>query len=195
MPESAFVRLDKVSLRTDPVAAASEIEFLPAGARVKVLRRSTAKVNVGELEDYWYNVRMESGIEGWVFGSNLIIESDSSNPAESVRPIIALSEIGEKLAGKWFETDLTGASGYFKIYFWRDGTYSHGYGLGGMKKGRYQLLPTDNVILLEEGSGAGDVLKVQVIGRDVNLVGQENGYEVWFRRRFDDPDIHEAGIN
>lgn len=194
MPDVAFVRLDKTSLRTDPVATASEIEFMPAGSRVRLLRRSDEKYSVGSLESYWYNVRMENGLEGWVFGSNLILETDSSNPAESVRPVISESEIGEKLAGKWFETDLTGASGYLKIYFWRDGVYRHGYGLGGMKKGRYQLKPTDNVILLEEGSGAGPYLKVQVIGRDVNLVGEQDGYEVWFRRRFDDPDIYEAGI-
>ena len=194
MPEVAFVRVDKVSLRTDPVPTASEIEFMPAGARVKLLRRSTEKFRVGPLSDYWYNIRMESGLEGWVFGSNLILETDSSNPAESVKPVISMSEIGDKLAGKWFETDLTGASGFLKIYFWRDGTYRHGYGMGGMKKGQFELKPADNVIILEKGSGAGDVLKIQVIGRDVNLVGERDGYEVWFRRRFDDPDIYEAGI-
>lgn len=194
MPGVAFVRLNRTSLRTDPVPTASEIEFMPAGSQVRLLRRSTEKHKLGSLENYWYNVRMESGLEGWVFGSNLILETDSSNPAKSVRPVIALSEIGDKLAGKWFETDLTGASGYLKIYFWRDGTYRHGYGLGGMKKGQYELKPTDNVILLEKGSGAGPYLKVQVIGRDVNLVGEKDGYEIWFRRRFDDPDIYEAGI-
>jgi hypothetical protein len=183
LPEVAVVRVDRSSLRINPLPTASDIEFLPAGNRVRLIKKSVVE------EESWYLVRTGEGQEGWMTGQSLIIEGLSEG--QTLKPIITPSEIGEKLVGQWFETSLTGATGYFKIYFYDDGTYRHGHGMGSTKPGRFQLLSPDNVILLEKGSGAGDFLKLRIIGRDIFLIGEEDGFEIAFRRRFDDPENRE----
>lgn len=183
LPDYGVVRVDRSSLRINPLPTASEIEFLPAGSRVSILRMQ-------ETDETWYLVRTAEGLEGWIAGQVLLVEG--RNKAEALKPIITQAEIPEKLLGQWFETSLTGATGYFKIYFYEDGTYRHGHGLAAMKApGRFQLLPSYNVILLENGSGAGDFLRLRIIGRDMFLIGEENGYEIAYRRRFDDPTVRE----
>lgn len=183
LPDYGIVRVDRSSLRINPLPTASEIEFLPVGSRVSIVR-------MREGDETWYLVRTAGGLEGWIAGQALLVEGRSK--AEALKPIITAAEIPEKLLGQWFETSLTGATGYFKIYFYEDGTYRHGHGLAAMKApGRYQLLPAYNVILLEKGSGAGDFLRLRIIGRDLFLIGEENGYEIAYRRRFDDPDVRE----
>jgi uncharacterized protein YgiM (DUF1202 family) len=32
---------------------------------------------IGKAKDYWYKIRLNSGISGWVFGSNMNILKDS----------------------------------------------------------------------------------------------------------------------
>jgi hypothetical protein len=46
--------------------------------RVKILDRSDTVADVGGLQDYWYKVLTEGGVDGWVFGYYLEVESDGS---------------------------------------------------------------------------------------------------------------------
>jgi hypothetical protein len=45
--------------------------------KVEVLDRSSVKMKIGSLNDYWYKIRIFSdGLEGWCFGGYLEIEGN-----------------------------------------------------------------------------------------------------------------------
>ncbi len=49
--------------------------YLEKGDRVEVLARSTEKMVVGEMNDYWYRVRRVSDdLTGWSYGYYLQLE-------------------------------------------------------------------------------------------------------------------------
>ena len=66
-----WVRTQKANLRTDPLTLSSVIEVLEQNRPLEVLSRTKKKVEIGRDRDHWYYVRLENGIEGWVYGASL----------------------------------------------------------------------------------------------------------------------------
>lgn len=57
-----------VRLRENPNLEAKHLGFLNKGDKVKVLDRSGIKVQIREMNDYWYKVKTEDGTVGWAYG-------------------------------------------------------------------------------------------------------------------------------
>ena len=55
-------------LRTSPQTAAEEVTRLPLGTIVLALDQSAAREKIGDIEDFWYRVKTDDDISGWVFG-------------------------------------------------------------------------------------------------------------------------------
>src|SRR6185369_9319011 len=62
-----------VRVRKAPQVSAEEVERLQIGAVLQEIEQSSSKEKVGQVEDYWYRVALQSGKEGWVFGGFTII--------------------------------------------------------------------------------------------------------------------------
>lgn len=57
-----------VRVRSAPGLDANIVELLSIGTVITPITRSNAPVKIGQSQDYWYQVKLESGKQGWVFG-------------------------------------------------------------------------------------------------------------------------------
>ncbi len=73
--EAAYLRL-----RERPETDSRLVTTLWKGYVLEVLSRSSSKMYMDDLEDYWYQINYD-GLQGWVFGSYLKIY-DSHEEAE-----------------------------------------------------------------------------------------------------------------
>ncbi len=60
--------IESVRLRRGPTSKAKVIKRIPAGTMVKIIDRTDRKVSISNMYDYWYKVKLISGLEGWVYG-------------------------------------------------------------------------------------------------------------------------------
>lgn len=187
-PEFGEIAVEGATLRTDPLVTASEIETIPKGTKVQILKKQADEVAIGSARDRWYFVKLESGMEGWIFGASL---SMKERPKEDPS---ALSEkdVIEKVTGKWWQVNPDGSTGYLKVYFWPDGKYKHGWGAMALEEGKYTVLTSEQAIQLDKGSGAGDKLKLVTIGRELRLQGEKEGRKFTFRQGHTDPEAPEV---
>ncbi len=60
--------IESVRLRHGPTSKAKVIKRIPAGTMVKIIDRTAKKFSISNMYDYWYKVKLISGLEGWVYG-------------------------------------------------------------------------------------------------------------------------------
>ncbi|MBN2661233.1 MAG: SH3 domain-containing protein, partial [Tannerellaceae bacterium] len=58
----------RVRFRTEPNLTSETLGFLNKGDRVLVLEQSADKMQIGDMNDYWYRIRTPEGTEGWTYG-------------------------------------------------------------------------------------------------------------------------------
>lgn len=200
IPRYGVVMAESLAVRIDPLPSSAEIENLTQGATVKILRRSSEKVRIGAHEDFWYFVRLDNGIKGWVYGARLNVAGitragdfggDNGNEPDDK----TISESGRVLVGKWWEIKGDGSTGYRKFYFWSEGDYEYGYGSKITQDGKYEFLVHKQTVLLNKGSGVGDTLFIRRIGRDLRLYVEHKGRSYSFRKADDNPDSDEVGLD
>lgn len=107
-------------LRTDPTTYGFEIGIVKKGESVKVLNRTDRKVRIGKSDDYWYFVKKENNLKGWVYGSAL-----SRIPTGQTEEIIEgpdMVVVQANLPGIWWELNQDGSTGYRRIEFIPEGT-------------------------------------------------------------------------
>ncbi|MCB1174853.1 MAG: SH3 domain-containing protein [Leptospiraceae bacterium] len=184
-----------VSLRTDPVALASEVTFLKLGQPVRVIAQTRDKYRIAGFNEYWYQVELEDGIQGWVYGSNLSIGSGKQDANEVTKRQAALQEELERtIVGKWWEVRPDGSTGYGRIYFWSDGAYKQGMGRGDLYAGgAFQIDAKENQVVLDKGSFMGDKLEIKQVGAEYRLYGHSKSRKIVLKRAFIDPDAPEPG--
>jgi len=67
-PRRGVLNDSRVRVRAYPTLAAEVLGHLERGDRVEVLERSGLRQSIGEMNDFWYRVRREDGLEGWAYG-------------------------------------------------------------------------------------------------------------------------------
>ena len=189
LPETATARVDKISLRTEPITTASVIEFLDVGSKLHVLKKGERQVQVGQMRDYWYFVETENGIQGWVFGANLSLGSGPLEEEALPDPKV----VQERITGKWWELRPDGTTGFRKIYFWADGKFKYFYGVQTLKEGRYEIIVRGKTIRLDALTGIGDHVTFDQVGDDYRLFAEKDGQKFVFRRGGNDPESSEVG--
>lgn len=182
---------DGVSMRIDPLTSASEVEFLNQGTQVKVVGRTDEKVSIGRFKEYWYRVRLESGLEGWVYGSNLSIGSSAA--AGPVRRGMTEQQFREALVGQWWEVRTDGTSGYRRLYLWPDGSYKYAFGDNDWQEGKYVLEPEEQRMTFDPPNAMSDWASMKKVGTEFRLFSESEGRKVSFRRLHLDPDAPEPG--
>ena len=174
-PRYAFVSGDQAILRTDPINIASEIDFPPAGQRLVVLERTAKQDTIDDVSDFWYRVRQDSGIEGWIFGASLSFSQQEM--AQNVRG--RKKEIEEILPGIWWEIEGDGSTGYRKIVF-KNGYFFYSYGNRLENSGKYEI--TDELKLkLSAPTGLGEELEVRKVGLEYRIFVRIENFTYVFR--------------
>ena len=191
LPESATVMGDNVSVRTDPISMAAEVQTLSGGTTVKVLKKSPEPTRIGKFNSHWYYVELESGLKGWVYGARLSL-SGGGSPAVDVQKVLA-EDLEKQIVGRWWEIRPDGSTGYRKYVFYPDRKFKYGYGADYYSEGVYEVVATRSIVHLEgTGSGLGDNLSVKHVGSDLRLQIEYRGSLYTFRRGDSDPDGKEV---
>jgi hypothetical protein len=67
--QEAVINNTGVRLRTRPNLSSDTWTYLNTGDAIKILDRSPEKMKIGDMEDYWYRIRLDKRPEGWVYGA------------------------------------------------------------------------------------------------------------------------------
>jgi hypothetical protein len=67
----ATVNDSNVRIRREPTLTGTQVGKLQKGDTVTVLEKSSAKMKVGTMDDYWYRIRTDTGLDGWSYGAFL----------------------------------------------------------------------------------------------------------------------------
>lgn len=185
LSRTAYVNVDTGILRTDPMPMAPELDLVPYGTRVQIVKKSNETMRIGSIKQHWYLVRLDNKIEGWIYGNSITFNASSidSKKGPASKDFITISE--EDLKGKWWEINDGGKIGLGKIYFFPEGIYRYGYGQSEMFEGSYEI--SDGYVLLDRGSSGGDRLEVTRVGQEIRLKGTKKSIVYTFVRSDEDP--------
>ncbi len=174
-PRYAYVSGDSAILRTDPIVIASEVDFPPTGQRLTVLERTAKQDNIDGASDFWYRVRQDSGIEGWIFGASLSFSQQEM--AQNFQG--KKKEIEEVLPGIWWEIEGDGSTGYRKIVF-KNGYFFYSYGNRLESSGQYEI-SDDLKLKLSAPTGMGQELEVRKVGLEYRIFSNVDNFSYVFR--------------
>ncbi|MBW7857194.1 MAG: SH3 domain-containing protein [Leptonema sp. (in: Bacteria)] len=107
-------------LRTDPTTYGFEIGIVKKGEAVKVINRTDGKVRIGKSNDYWYFVKKENNLKGWIYGTALSRISTGEDEEVVEGPDMVV--VQANLPGIWWEQNQDGSTGFRRIEFIPEGT-------------------------------------------------------------------------
>ncbi len=175
------------SVRIDPFIFSSRVAELPKGTAVILLERSFEKQGVGSSVDYWYKVRVQNGITGWVYGKNIKIVHTKNT--ETVKNLIAEfkeeeeEEIKKNLMGKWWSINLFGEFTDHCLEFNEDGKYkSYQKGNDKIIESEYTINFNKNEIVFLQGTSFGKNLDLVIRGNSYTLKKNVNDGEIRFKK-------------
>jgi len=67
-PGRGVLNDNRVRVRAYPTLGAGILGHVERGQQVEVLERSGLRESIGEMNDFWYRIRTEEGLEGWSYG-------------------------------------------------------------------------------------------------------------------------------
>ena len=81
-PTTAVSTESRVRIRENPNLEAQTSGYLEKGDELDVTDRSGIKVQIGDMNDWWYKIKRKSdGLEGWAYGYFLKL-AETQGPAE-----------------------------------------------------------------------------------------------------------------
>ncbi len=119
--------IGELNMRIEPHRHSTRVAVLPDGAVLDVLGKSEEKVNIGKNSEYWYHLRDDQGISGWVYGAYLIlVKKDNKTKAAEIavqRIRAQKKNVIENLAGFWGQTRSDSTLGPYRLIVYKDGSY------------------------------------------------------------------------
>jgi len=159
----AVIITPNTAMRIDPLVFSSRIALLKKGDFGEVIERSVEPKRVGSSQDYWYKIKLQNGIAGWVFGANLNILKDAE--ASDIQSYLGKfweeesEELKNALHGKWWSVNRFNDFTNHCLEIYKDGKYKS-YLKGATKKleGEYSFdFNKGQIIFLGETSFEGNL--------------------------------------
>ena len=176
------------AMRIDPMIFAGIVTVLNKGTSVEVLEKSKEKSWVGKTSGYWYKVRMNDGITGWVFGQNISIHYSKGKDAidKVVSDFMAGEgvQVKQYLAGKWWSINQFGDFTDHCLELYESGKYKS-YLKGEEKTpltGTYRIDFNKNEILFSGGTSFKSNLDLVKRGVDYIIKKKMKDYELRFKK-------------
>jgi hypothetical protein len=176
------------AMRIDPMIFAGIISELNKGTSVQVLEKSKEKSWVGKTSGYWYKVKTNGGISGWVFGQNISIHFSKSK--DSIDKVVSDFMTGERiqvkqyLAGKWWSINEFGDFTDHCLELYESGKY-RSYLKGDEKlpiAGTYRIDFNKNEILFSDGTSFKSNLELAKRGVDYIMKKNMKDHELRFKK-------------
>ena len=176
------------AMRVDPMIFAGIVAVLNKGASVEVLEKSKEKSWVGKTSGYWYKIRTNDGITGWVFGQNIAIHYSKGRDAidRMVSDFMAGEGVQVKkyLAGKWWSVNQFGDFTDHCLELYESGAYKS-YLKGEEKNpmtGAYRIDFNKNEISFSGGTSFNSNLDLNKRGADYVIKKKMKDYELRFKK-------------
>jgi uncharacterized protein YgiM (DUF1202 family) len=182
------------ALRLDPLATSARIAVLPTGENVEVTDRSHEKSPVAGKMDYWYKVRLRSGITGWIYGQNIKVfaEGEDSSVAKYAKELRKeeAEKVRKELKGKWWS--VSGEDNFTDhiVSLREDGSYaSLVRGSDKLTEGDYTIDTENSVVKFSNGTAFGDQLNYVIRGDFYVLEVITDKKKIKFKRISRDPNF------
>lgn len=183
----AVIITPNTSLRVDPLIFTSRIAQLKKGEVGEILEKSSEKKPVAGTIDFWYKIRLNNGITGWVYGSNINILKDSNrNNVESYLSQFwekETKELSEALNGRWWSVNRFNDFTNHVLEIYKDGKYKS-YIKGSTKKieGDYNFDFNKNQIIFLNGTTFEGDLNYIRRGDEYTLSREDEKDEIKFKK-------------
>lgn len=180
------------TIRLDPYLYSAKIAELSKGEKVEILGVSKEKASIARMKDFWYHVKSENGLTGWIFGSNIkIFEAGNSSLAEAAEEEIKESELDEitkKMIGKWWSVNTKEEFTSIWISLFKDGKYeTQSKTQTKLYKGMYTLNLAKGTISLDNDSPLGKELKFSQRGLNYFIEYADENKNVRFKQISSNP--------
>jgi len=176
------------SMRIAPFIFSSKITQLNKGDTVSITGKSKEKSWIGKTADYWYRVKMTSGITGWIFGRNIRIITAKNK--DKLQDFVTefwekeSEEITKSISGKWWSVNRFNDFTNHGLNIYNDGKYES-YTKGkedNAIEGEFNFDFTKNEIVFLGGTSFKTNLKFKKRGRSYMLYETVKNKELRFKR-------------
>jgi uncharacterized protein YgiM (DUF1202 family) len=176
------------AVRISPLDFSGVVERLEKGQPVEVIERSAEKSRIARTVDYWYHIKLQSGITGWVYGQNLRL-MDIKNHKQLDDIILEFKEyeasgFSKVVAGKWWSVNAFGDFTEHALELFEDNRYRSYY--KGQDKnpieGEFRVDFNKNDIVFPQGTTFKQNLKFAERGSSYILYTQSSEKEMSFRK-------------
>ena len=179
---------NNTALRISPLVFSGVVARLEKGIPVEVMERSAEKSRIARTTDYWYHVKLQDGMAGWVYGQNLRL-MDIKNYKQLNNLISEFKEFeaggfAKVVAGKWWSVNAFGDFTEHALELYEDNKYKSYY-KGGEKnpiKGEFKVDFNKNDIIFPEGTTFKQNLKFAERGESYILYTQSDEKEMSFKK-------------
>ncbi|MCU0845618.1 MAG: SH3 domain-containing protein [Spirochaetes bacterium] len=184
--EFAVVVSENTALRIDPMIYSARITLMRKGTRLVITDQSKEKSWVGKDHSFWYRVRLENGLAGWVYGSTIrIFKGSQSGSIDSYVSNLREHEeesLRKNLSGKWWSVNKSGDFTNLCMEIYENGKYKS-YARGGREiEGEYNFNFNDETIVFLGGTSFGQNLKYINRGNMYHLEATEGKYDIRFKK-------------
>jgi hypothetical protein len=66
--------VNRLRIRTEPNLESDTVGHLSEGQRVTIIDQTNEPMQIGDMNDVWYKIRTEDGVEGWSYGGLIEVE-------------------------------------------------------------------------------------------------------------------------
>jgi len=171
------------ALRIEPFIYSSRITDLPKGEKLEILDLSKKKSAIAKSVDYWYKVKTQSGITGWIFGANIKIFSAGSsfsvNNFEEQLKDEEFEKLSTELIGKWWSVNTQEEFTSYWIALFKNGEYEAKHkDSTHLFKGKYNIDAATSAISFDEGTPLGNEFKFTERGQNyfIEYADDKNNY-------------------
>jgi hypothetical protein len=192
----ALVIVQDAALRLDPLQTSARITVLGTGENAEVIDRSRAMASISGKHDYWYKVRLRSGISGWIWGQNVKIfaEGENASVEKFARELRKEEEVKvrKELKGKWWSVSGEDTFTNHILVMRDDGTYSALVkGSDKPVDGNYTLDTEKSLVVFDKGTAFGDNVSYIIRGDLYVLETISDAKRIKFKRISSDPNFKD----
>ena len=187
-----IINTPKTSLRLQPFIFSARIGELTKGSTFEVLQRSKKKAWIAGKRNYWYKIKLKNLIEGWTYGNNITIFSDSSSDAVNDK----ITKFWEKekgilnklLIGRWWSFNRFNDFTRYGLDIRPDNKYISYYKgrQEKAKEGTYEIDMANSILKFKGYTTFKGDLHFKKFGKNYYLIAKEEKNPTRFKRILED---------
>ena len=192
--EIGVVTVSDAAVRIHPYIYTARVAVMSVGDFVEILDVSKEKAAVAGKLNYWYKVRLRSGITGWVYGTNLKVFTEGQDSSvESFAKELRAEESAKTMKdikGKWWSVTDNESFTDNILSLQDDGKYiSAVKGSESFIEGDYTVDTITSTITFSKGSTVGDKINYIIRGDMYILEAVTENKRTKFKKISSDPEF------